>query len=174
MSLVGHIASKQSPVRAFFDRELAEVKPVCQAANAVLRGGHIGGPPVAPVAGSDPSFVGVATEFIFAAVGGTVRPPHIAGASTPELAYQRSSASQMALTELDRLTTDGELRGDVLERAADCALVCARLEQAHSKRRSHVGISTPSVTCWRPRPACSSVKRSSSRTTRTGSARRCW
>ena len=49
---------------------------------------------------------GVATEFIFAAVGGTVRPPHIAGASTPELAHQRSSASQMALTELDRLTTE--------------------------------------------------------------------
>ena len=35
----------------------------------------------------------------------------------------------MALAELDRLTSGGVLSGEAVERAADCALVCARLEQ---------------------------------------------
>ncbi len=148
MSLTSHIASKESPVRAFFDRELAEAKPVCQAANAVIRDGRTGGPPVAPVAGADLAFVGAAIEFVFAAVGGTVRPPHVAGARTPELAYQRSEASRMALAELDRLTRPGPLTGERLERAADCALVCARLEQRFRMPPDYaikIGLADPAV-----------------------------
>ena len=111
------------------DRELSNVKPVCQAAKATLRNGRTGGPPVAPLLGADPGLVGLATEFVFAAVGGAVRAPHIAVAPTPELAMQRVAASSLALEELQRVAADGALAGGALGRAADCALVCARLEQ---------------------------------------------
>lgn len=126
--LVSHITNKQSPIRAYFDRELGNVKPVCKVANAVLRDGG-SGPPVAPIEGRDAGLVGLATEFIFAAVAGAVRRPSIGGASTPDLAHKRTQASRLVLTELDRLTSGSPLTGDALERAADCGLVCARLEQ---------------------------------------------
>ena len=129
VSLTSHIANKQSPVRAFFDRELGEGKPVSQAANALLRDGRPGGPPVAPIVGADPGLVALATEFVFAAVGGALGTPHIAGAENPDLAYQRSTASTLALSELHRLAARGTLATRDLERAADCALVCARQEQ---------------------------------------------
>jgi hypothetical protein len=112
------------------DRELGGVEAVSREANAVLRGGMKGGPPVAPVAGSDSALVGTAVEFVLAAVGGAVREPLIGGAPTPDLAYQRTHASELAVDELQRLAADGSsLNRPTLERMADCALVCARLEQ---------------------------------------------
>jgi DNA-binding transcriptional ArsR family regulator len=112
------------------DRELGGVEAVSREANAVLRGGVKGGPPVEPVAGSDSALVGTSVEFVLAAVGGAVREPLIGGAPTPELAYQRTHAGELAVAELQRLVAGG-LRptGPTLELLADCALVCGRLEQ---------------------------------------------
>jgi DNA-binding transcriptional ArsR family regulator len=112
------------------DRELGGVEAVSREANAVLRDGLKGGPPVAPVAGSDSALVGTSVEFVLAAVGGAVREPLIDGAPTPDLAYQRTRAGELAVAELQRLVAGGSRpTGPKLERLADCALVCGRLEQ---------------------------------------------
>jgi len=112
------------------DRELGGVEAVSREANAVLRGGLKGGPPVEPVAGSDSALVGTSMEFVLAAVAGAVREPLIGGAPTPDLAYRRTLAGELAIAELQRLVAGGSRpTGPKLERLADCALVCGRLEQ---------------------------------------------
>jgi hypothetical protein len=114
------------------DRELGGVEAVSREANAVLRGGLKGGPPVEPVAGSDSALVGTSVEFALAAVDGAVREPLIGGAPTPEMAYQRTHAGELAVAELQRLVAGGSRpTGPTLERLADCALVCGRLEQRY-------------------------------------------
>lgn len=128
MSLLTHLNAKGSPVRLFMDRELPGVREVCKTANITIRDGREGGPPVAPIPDADSALVGVAIEFVLAAAGGNVREPRIAAAKTPELAEQRWEAKELALSELKRLTGQ-PLDGLALERAADCGLVCARLEQ---------------------------------------------
>jgi hypothetical protein len=78
----------------------------------------------------DGGLVGTAVEYVLPIPHGSVRKPQLAGAPTPELADRRLEAAELAVAELRRLGGLAEpLSGPALERAADCALVCARLEQ---------------------------------------------
>lgn len=145
VSLTSQLGSKQSAVRRFFDAEVGPAKPVCQAANRQLRGLWVsGGPPVAPVGGADSGLVGMAVEFVMAAAAGERREAHIAGALTPELADQRAFAQLEALDELLRQFKAGMPTGDSLARAADCALVLARLEQGY-RTQQFASIPDPAV-----------------------------
>ena len=65
------------------------------------------------------------------------------------------------------------LRSRRMDAAVQARAPPSRRPHARSRTRSHVTISTRSVTCSRTRRVCSSVKRCSSPTTRMRSARRC-
>lgn len=135
MALTALLDVKQSPVRQFMEREFPDTAPVCKEANVVVRAGRSGNPPVAPVAGVDGGLVGTAVEFVLPIPHGSVREPHLAVAPDGGLDYLRREAAELAVAELRRLGGVAEaLCGPTLERAADCALVCARLEQ-----RSRIG-----------------------------------
>ena len=85
---------------------------------------------MAPHAGADSALVGIAVEFVLPIMSGAVREPLIGGAPTPALADQRMNAGELAVHELQRLAGSGlVLTRPALQRAAECALVCARLEQ---------------------------------------------
>ena len=130
------------------ERELPDTVPACKEANAIIRAGRSGDPPVAPVAGVDGGLVGTAVEYVLPIRHGFVRQPQIADARTAELADRRLDAAELALTELSRLGGLGELTGPALERAADCALVCARLEQRFrmgDSRGYELGLPDPAV-----------------------------
>jgi len=130
MALTALLDVKQSPVRRFMERELPATAPVCKEANASVRAGRSGDPPGAPGPGVDGGLVGTAVEYVLPIPHGSVRKPQLAGAPTPELADRRLEAAELAVAELRRLGGLAEpLSGPALERAADCALVCARLEQ---------------------------------------------
>jgi hypothetical protein len=112
------------------DHAFPATAPVCKEANVSVRGGRIGEPPVAPGPDVDGGLVGTAVEYVLPIAHGAVRKPLLCAASTRELAERRLEAAVLAVTELRRLGGLAEpLCGPGLERAADCALVCARLEQ---------------------------------------------
>lgn len=148
MSLTSLLSSKQLAVRRFFDTEIGPAKAVCQAANRRLRGPWVcGGPPVAPIPGADSGLVGMAAEFVMAAAAGARRDAHIAGAPTRELALQRSLVQREAGDELQRQVAAG-MPPDrtALVRAAECALVLARLEQHYRAQAFGAGsIPDPAV-----------------------------
>ena len=112
------------------EREFPETAPVCKAANALVRAGRAGDARVAPPNGIDAALVGSAVEFVLPITHRAARKPLVLPAPTRELAYARMLAAKLALEELERIGNAGTaLEGAALERAADCALVCARLEQ---------------------------------------------
>ncbi len=130
MALTALLDVKRSPVRRFMDRELPAAAPVCKEANAAVRAGRSGDPPLAPGPGVDSGLVGTAVEYVLPIPHGSVRKPLMAPAPTRELADLRLQTAELAVAELRRLGGLAEpLIGPALERAADCALVCARLEQ---------------------------------------------
>ena len=124
--------NKQAPMRMFMDEELGDVTPVCREANMTLRAGRAGGPPVAPIEGADAQLIGTAVEFVLPILHGLVREPRIGAARTATALDQRTRAAELAVAELQRLGTEhGQFTGAVLERAADCALVLARIDQLY-------------------------------------------
>lgn len=62
MSLSGHLQSKASPVRAWFEERFAGTRPVVTAANRALREGRDACEVLSPE-GSDPSLVGTAVDY---------------------------------------------------------------------------------------------------------------
>ena len=124
--------NKQAPMRRFMDEQLGDVTPVCREANKTLRGGRAGGPPVAPIEGTDAQLIGTAVEFVLPIVHGSVREPRVGAARTATALDQRTHAAELAVAELKRLGAEhGQFTGAVLERAADCALVLARIDQLY-------------------------------------------
>jgi hypothetical protein len=84
---------------------------------------------VPPIDGADASLIGTAVEFVLPILSGSVREPRIGAARTATALDQRTPAAELAVGELRRLGADGQLTARELERAADCALVCARIDQ---------------------------------------------
>jgi hypothetical protein len=149
MSLTKLLDIKQSPVRQFMDREFPGTAPVTREANALIRGDHVGDPPVAPAVGADPGLVGTAVEFVLPAPYGFIREPLIAVGPNAGLDSVRRRVGELAVAELRQLGGLAErLSGASLERAADCALVCARLEQRFrtgDERADQLGIPDPAI-----------------------------
>ncbi len=92
MALTALLDVKQSPVRRFMERELPATAPVCKEANASVRAGRSGDPPLAPGPGVDSGLVGTAVEYVLPIPHGSVRKPLIAAAPDPGLDYLRREA----------------------------------------------------------------------------------
>jgi hypothetical protein len=130
MALTTLLNSKQSSVRLFMDRELPDTTPCARRQTRLCETDVAETLPSPPFQGwTEPSSVLRSSTYFRSNTPRSVSPSWLA--RLPASSHTAGSkAAERAVAELRRLGALVEpLSGPALERAADCALVCARLEQ---------------------------------------------